>query len=139
MYFGTAMMNGYDLHVLQVRRNEVIQVSSNYIWGEIYKIINLGPLASGFWASFSDLETQNCNMFPSLYKKFGRCLLSWPVKLCCSQSGPHAINSTLSQMAELKLAQFNGLPYHHTWWQKHPFSDMLGLRYVLWNMDSVQN
>jgi hypothetical protein len=59
MYFGTAMMNGYDLHVLQGRRYEVIQVSSNYGGADIYKIINLGYLPSGFRASFSVLEIQN--------------------------------------------------------------------------------
>jgi len=47
MYFGTAVMNGYDLHVLQGRRYDVIQVSSNYGGNDIYKIINLGLLS--FW------------------------------------------------------------------------------------------
>ena len=45
MYFSTAVMNGYDLHVLQGRRYEVIQVSSNYGGVDIYKIINLGLLS----------------------------------------------------------------------------------------------
>jgi hypothetical protein len=48
MYFGTEMTNGYDLHVIQGRRYEVIQVSSNYAGVDIYRIINLGLLS--FWA-----------------------------------------------------------------------------------------
>jgi len=40
-------MNGYDLHVLQGRRNEVAQVSSSYVGVDIYKFINLGLLS--FW------------------------------------------------------------------------------------------
>jgi hypothetical protein len=47
MYFSTAMMNGYDFHVLQGRKYEVIQVSSNYTGAGIYKIINFGLLS--FW------------------------------------------------------------------------------------------
>ena len=47
MYFGTAMMNGYDLRVLQARKYEVIQVSSNYTGVNIYKIIHFGLLS--FW------------------------------------------------------------------------------------------
>jgi hypothetical protein len=48
MYFGTEMMNGHDLLVLQGRRSEVIHLSSNYAGVDIYKIINLGLLS--YWA-----------------------------------------------------------------------------------------